>query len=586
MRFTELVEAILAFPAGTAIGTDRYHPRVLLRLSPSILIALMTLFGLCEILGMWPSVVTDVLIILLGKPAGGFRPIGFFPTFVRVWFRARSKHIRRWEQEHSRTFFYAGNGKGADTAAWLQAAVMENAALSRTAAAASLIDLTKAFERVSHVGLLAAAQRWDYPLWALRLSVAAYRLGRRVSVNSILSSVVVACRGITAGSSFATTELRLILLTALESLAHAYPALPLFIYVDDMFLAATGTPRHVCKVLTDATTHLVRALQAERLEVSATKSEGIASDPRLCAMLSAALRQFGVTFTTSCKSLGVDITASLGRATAVQRKRLRTLRARRTRIGRLRKATVVTARLFRTGVTAALTWGVHTVGVATTTLLQWRREVARGCAAAAAGKSVDLVLMLADSTPSAKTDPAFDAHILPIGFWANAVFDCWRPRAALALDVAAAKQRLCKASCLWKAVTGPASAFVASALRLGWTVHDYSHVTDDAGNKFDLARDPPALVKQMVAESVRRWQVARVDRTFSSADLGGTLRLAPLAKLLRTSSPLWGPAERAQLHSAIVGGQWTQLRLYRAGRAESPLCVLCGAAPLVVVRAP
>jgi hypothetical protein len=109
-------------------------------------------------------------------------------------------------------------------------------------------------------------------------------------------------------------------------------------------------------------------------------------------------------------------------------------------------------------------------------------------------------------------------------------------------------------------------------------VHDYSHVTDDAGNKFDLARDPPALVKQMVAESVRRWQVARVDRTFSSADLGGTLRLAPLAKLLRTSSPLWGPAERAQLHSAIVGGQWTQLRLYRAGRAESPLCVLCGAA--------
>jgi len=83
-----------------------------------------------------------------------------------------------------------------------------------------------------------------------------------------------------------------------------------------------------------------------------------------------------------------------------------------------------------------------------------------------------------------------------------------------ALDVAAAKQRLCKAACLWKAVTGP--AFVTSALRLGWVVSDYRHVTDDAGNQFDLARDPPALVKQMVAESVRRWQVARVDRAFST----------------------------------------------------------------------
>jgi hypothetical protein len=85
---------------------------------------------------------------------------------------------------------------------------MENAALSRTAAVASLIERTKAFERVSRVGLVAAAQRWSYPLWALRFSVAAYRLGRRVSIDGVLSSVVAACRGITAGSTFATTELR------------------------------------------------------------------------------------------------------------------------------------------------------------------------------------------------------------------------------------------------------------------------------------------------------------------------------------------------------------------------------------------
>jgi hypothetical protein len=155
-------------------------------------------------------------------------------------------------------------------------------------------------------------------------------------------------------------------------------------------------------------------------------------------MLTTALGQFRMVFATSCKSLGVDVAASLRRATAVQRKRLRALRTQRTRIARLRKAAVSSARLFRTGITTALTWGAHVVGVATTTLMQWRREDARGCSAAAAGKSVDLALLLADSSPSARTDPAFDAHALPIGYWASAVYDGWRPRSTLAYDIAAA----------------------------------------------------------------------------------------------------------------------------------------------------
>ncbi len=109
-------------------------------------------------------------------------------------------------------------------------------------------------------------------------------------------------------------------------------------------------------------------------------------------------------------------------------------------------------------------------------------------------------------------------------------------------------------------------------------MHDFCHVTDDVGNKYDLTRDPPALVKQMVAESVRRWQWARLDATFSSAARAGALRLPPIAHLLRTASSGWGPAEQAQLRLAVVGGQWTQLRLFRAGRAQSPNCVLRGAA--------
>ena len=45
---------------------------------------LMQIFALCELIGRWPTVITDVLIILLAKPTGSFRLIGIIPTFVRV----------------------------------------------------------------------------------------------------------------------------------------------------------------------------------------------------------------------------------------------------------------------------------------------------------------------------------------------------------------------------------------------------------------------------------------------------------------------------------------------------------------------
>ena len=66
-------------PPGPTLGSDRYHPRNLLRLAPDLLEALLQIFVLCELLGAWPSVITDVLIALLPKPAGGLRPIGISP---------------------------------------------------------------------------------------------------------------------------------------------------------------------------------------------------------------------------------------------------------------------------------------------------------------------------------------------------------------------------------------------------------------------------------------------------------------------------------------------------------------------------
>ena len=109
--------------------------------------------------------------------------------------------------------------KGAQRASWAVAFAAEASAVKGKQHLASLLDLVKAFERIPHHLVALAATRLGYNLVILRLSLAAYRFERRVGVGGIYSRAVRATRGITAGSTFATSELR-ILLTPLVT--HAY----------------------------------------------------------------------------------------------------------------------------------------------------------------------------------------------------------------------------------------------------------------------------------------------------------------------------------------------------------------------------
>ena len=117
----ELLDACRTFPTETGLGWDRWHPRVIERLSHSTLLLLVAILMECEKTGEWPAGIAVVLIALLPKPDGGFRPIGLLPNPPRIWMRARRKAARRWEELNSREWLYAGKGKGANVAAWTQA---------------------------------------------------------------------------------------------------------------------------------------------------------------------------------------------------------------------------------------------------------------------------------------------------------------------------------------------------------------------------------------------------------------------------------------------------------------------------------
>ena len=87
----------MSFPIDTGLGADNISPRAIARLSDQAITSLIKILHLTEKEGRWPAELNLVMIVLLPKPDGGSRPIGLFPTLVRVWMRARSDLARSWE---------------------------------------------------------------------------------------------------------------------------------------------------------------------------------------------------------------------------------------------------------------------------------------------------------------------------------------------------------------------------------------------------------------------------------------------------------------------------------------------------------
>eukprot|EP00973_Karenia_brevis_P027793 3830329-Karenia_brevis.AAC.1 len=134
-------KAALSFPAGTGVGGDNIAPRAISRLSDALLIWLCVILTASEALGTWPTVLHLVLIVLLPKADGGQRPIGLFPTLIRIWMRARSSVARTWEHHTHLPCLFGGKGRGAQRAAWQIAFRAEAAGYDNLAYAQTLLDL-------------------------------------------------------------------------------------------------------------------------------------------------------------------------------------------------------------------------------------------------------------------------------------------------------------------------------------------------------------------------------------------------------------------------------------------------------------
>jgi len=580
-----LTGAMLSFPAKTGLGWDKLHPRAWLRFGQAALESLLHLFFLVESLGRWPDHIGHVLVVLLAKAAGGFRPIGLFPSVVRIWMRIRLADAVIWQSLHERPWLYASAGKGADVAAWRQAARSEQAAARGWSYGAALLDMVKAFERVPHDLLVVKARAKGYSLRLLKVSLSAYRLARTLMVQGACSALVVAVRGITAGAGHAVIELRLLLGDLWDDAHRLYPTVSLTIFVDDSTLEVLGTRRFVSRLMRKVLSFIVAGLENLRMELGAPKCFMLASSLAFAKALAGACADvIAITPTPRARSLGVGLAGGAASATHVLKGRLADFRVRLGAFAAARRLAVDTARLLRSGGTAGFTYGQASVGVPPDLLHAQRVATAKALGDRTAGGDLDLSLAVADGARGGMADPAFQAHLQPICAWARAAWEAWIPRDDMMAMAEWAKVRLLSSDHQWRLVCGPATATAASLGRLGWHMRDALTFVTERGVVLHLCRDPPALVASLVKAAVIDWRWSRVaaKEPSLSSPAGGPQYgpcWRPIARLLDPAvrPKGWNAQLRGALRSAVTNRQWPQERKYRAGLVDAPGCCLCRA---------
>jgi endonuclease/exonuclease/phosphatase family metal-dependent hydrolase len=596
-----IIEAVSTFPVGTGLGADNVAPRALRRLSEAAIVALIALFLAFEAAGSWAAALNLVLIVLLPKGEGAFRTIGLFPTPVRVWMRARTFTAKAWEAANTIPGVFGGCGMGAQRAAWEEAMMAEAAALQHLDLLQMLYDLVKAFETVPHGILVECAKECGYNLTILRLSLAAYRLVRSLGVEGVFSRLIQATRGITAGSVFATTELRVLLHKMMLRIRAKWgDRLRSKLYVDDLSLSAVGHGLPLALLQAEVSDFVVWYFETIlKMIVSVKKSVVLANTLRLAKLAALQMKVKKLRPVKAAKLLGTGVVGGRRRTTKVLQGRLKAFKKYAHRFHRLRAAGTSTLGMVRAIGPPSVLYGVETMGLASTALYNTRTAFAKAGAPQAGGKNPDAVLYFLDGT-TGTLDAAFEAHTAPVKHWALAWWDNWFHKEILEMAFQGAALKLAvKEEDSWARVAGPVTALIVSLGRIGWVMPSAIEAIDDLGYSWNFLLDSPARILCEVRASVRRWRFARLGKTQpalipGNCDVGapscpqGTVVVefaSTLTSNLRSKKAVvedvvWDSAAKAGMVSAASGGQWPQARKVKVARwnLTDNRCQLCLAA--------
>jgi len=291
--------------------------------------------------------------------------------------------------------------------------------------------------------------------------------------------------------------MRLVMIRAIDRAHTLFPTITPTLFVDDLAAEVAAPVKLAIAQMGGFIEHVAQFITQTGQKLSTTKSNVTSFNKWVGEALVARWKKSGITvqFKKRVKALGVGLGAGVRRNVGVMKNRLGNFAARKTRFRRLRKVGVDTARLLRTGI-RAMTYSNAILGVPCG-LLRAQRQTAAAVAApgaGAGGQNLDMALVIADGGPNGRADPAYDARSLPLGEWAMAVWENWKPISSMQLVIDDAKQRIEKTRNKWAVCYGPGAALVMTCKRIEWTILSATRFITDLGQHLDLQVDPPVVV--------------------------------------------------------------------------------------------
>ena len=323
----ELRQASKSFSTKTATA-DWWHPRLFEGLNDKQLSKLADIMFVWETIGR-PAVPNQSLITkMIPKPAGGFRPIGLFPSLVRLWGKARQPYIKAWaKKEISDGTINMSPGRRVGDGTWRHKVLARLDANKGDTVLEGLWDVQKCFEQINGKKLVRIAEALGYPLELLAVSLSTYRWPRRILLDfNIIAEDVWPKSGIVAGSAHATYELAAYTVLALRILTTSWPTSRISLHVDDLSFQISHHNAQVAHHHFTHMAHEARALFAAlELPFAPDKAYVISTSMSAAREASRALGLMGGSPVKQTRSLGNDLTLMSIRATKVQQERIKNL---------------------------------------------------------------------------------------------------------------------------------------------------------------------------------------------------------------------------------------------------------------------
>ena len=264
----------------TAVGADHWQPRVLGLLPDYLIQSLLDLAKFMLLSGRMPHQIALLIVVLIPKSEGGQRPIGIFPTVLRLvdrWFRWQYGADWLSKQEVGGGF-YGCKGRTVEDAVWRQALLGEWSAAVGRCSASYLLDIRKAFEHIRHSDLWDVARRRGFSLTMLAWLLNTFTMARRLQVLGGLSQEVRATRSVVPGSSFADILMRLAVVEVVDATRVRWPLISLAVVVDDVQATVYGEPDFVERVSRESCNFIVGRLNQQGLPISEPKVQLVGTD--------------------------------------------------------------------------------------------------------------------------------------------------------------------------------------------------------------------------------------------------------------------------------------------------------------------